>query len=202
MAQIFGTVAYMSPECFFKGRLLTSSVDVYAFGILMWELLHCRTPHSGMDPKPFPYLPSPRAPGPRPPGPFPPGPEYAAAAAGGHALASRCWSPFVERRPTATQLVSQLQQLLAGAQQNASAAAAAAKQQRRQEAWAAIANGDCSGGGAVAGAAPPPAPPRNVLNRIASEATLSSYPGQSSKATAERLILEPPPARGPGKAAL
>ncbi|GIL53923.1 hypothetical protein Vafri_9500 [Volvox africanus] len=49
-----GTLAHMAPECFVKNCLLTSSVDIYSFGILMWELLMCTTPYSGMNARDIP----------------------------------------------------------------------------------------------------------------------------------------------------
>ncbi|KAG2487488.1 hypothetical protein HYH03_013907 [Edaphochlamys debaryana] len=111
MAQVFGTVAYMAPECFGRGRLLNAAVDVYAFGILMWELLHCLAPHSKADPKDLPRQVVRH--GLRPEfHPLAP-PEFSA-------LAARCWAPQPERRPTATQLVAQVQQLLGVARSVAS----------------------------------------------------------------------------------
>eukprot|EP00198_Chlamydomonas_reinhardtii_P010768 XP_001700105.1 predicted protein [Chlamydomonas reinhardtii] len=39
VAQPLGTIAYMSPESFVRGHTLGPGVDIYAFGILMYELL-------------------------------------------------------------------------------------------------------------------------------------------------------------------
>lgn len=37
-----GTVAYQAPEVFVEGSKLTPAVDVYSFGIMMYELYCCR----------------------------------------------------------------------------------------------------------------------------------------------------------------
>ncbi|GLC74877.1 hypothetical protein PLESTF_001567100 [Pleodorina starrii] len=125
MAQVFGTVAYMSPECFSRGRLLGTGVDVYAFGVLMWELMHCKPPHAGIDPKELPRLVarSNVRPDFHPLAPH----DY-------RSLACSCWSASPERRPSATQLVSQLQQLLGAAKAAATATAAQQQQNGRQAA--------------------------------------------------------------------
>ncbi|GLC49341.1 hypothetical protein PLESTB_000208700 [Pleodorina starrii] len=41
-----GTLQYMAPELFVAGRPVDASIDVYAFGMLMWELITGRTPYS------------------------------------------------------------------------------------------------------------------------------------------------------------
>ncbi|PNH03215.1 putative LIM domain-containing serine/threonine-protein kinase [Tetrabaena socialis] len=117
LADVYGTVPYMSPEIFQKGRMLTAAVDIYAFGFVMWELLHCRSAFSKIKHDELPALvvlqnlrPEFHALSP---------PEYST-------LATLCWSPAPERRPSAGHLVTTLQQLLA------SAKAAAARQQQRQ----------------------------------------------------------------------
>ncbi len=38
-----GTPAYMAPECFAEERI-SHAVDVYAFGMLLWEMLTGRVP--------------------------------------------------------------------------------------------------------------------------------------------------------------
>jgi serine/threonine protein kinase len=43
-----GTAAYVAPEAFGKMRRVSNSVDVYAFGILMWELLAAKVPYGNM----------------------------------------------------------------------------------------------------------------------------------------------------------
>jgi serine/threonine-protein kinase len=43
-----GTVAYQAPEVFVEGSKLTPAVDVYSFGIMMYELYSCRRPYPGL----------------------------------------------------------------------------------------------------------------------------------------------------------
>ncbi|GLC39196.1 hypothetical protein PLESTM_000862800 [Pleodorina starrii] len=102
-----GTAAYMAPECFVRGMLLGPEVDIYAFGVLMWELLMCKTPYSNISPQEVPrqVLRSNLRPVFHPLAPVP----YCS-------LAVRCWSGSPRLRPTAVDLVSLLQQLLAEAQ--------------------------------------------------------------------------------------
>jgi len=44
-----GTAAYMAPELFAKKRY-TETVDVFAFGVMLWEVLSMEIPHANMDP--------------------------------------------------------------------------------------------------------------------------------------------------------
>lgn len=46
--QFSGTPAYMAPELFQK-RLYDESVDVFAFGALLWELVAREVPYDGLD---------------------------------------------------------------------------------------------------------------------------------------------------------
>ncbi|KAG2497194.1 hypothetical protein HYH03_004783 [Edaphochlamys debaryana] len=41
-----GTLQYMAPELFVAGRPVDASIDIYAFGMLMWELITGKTPYS------------------------------------------------------------------------------------------------------------------------------------------------------------
>ncbi|KAG2443534.1 hypothetical protein HXX76_001886 [Chlamydomonas incerta] len=41
-----GTLQYMAPELFVAGRPVDASIDIYAFGLLMWELITGKTPYS------------------------------------------------------------------------------------------------------------------------------------------------------------
>jgi serine/threonine protein kinase len=43
-----GTAAYVAPEALVMNKKVDSSVDVYAFGIMMWEILVGRAPYSNM----------------------------------------------------------------------------------------------------------------------------------------------------------
>ena len=47
--QFAGTPAYMAPELFQK-RAYDSSVDVFAYGTLLWEIVHRETPFYGQEP--------------------------------------------------------------------------------------------------------------------------------------------------------
>jgi serine/threonine protein kinase len=46
--QYAGTPTYMAPELFQK-RQYDSSVDVYAFGCLLWEIVNREVPFDGLD---------------------------------------------------------------------------------------------------------------------------------------------------------
>jgi len=47
--QYSGTPAYMSPELFQK-RQYDESVDIFAYGTLLWELMCREVPYDGLDP--------------------------------------------------------------------------------------------------------------------------------------------------------
>lgn len=47
--QYAGTPTYMAPELFMK-RQYDQSVDVYAFGCLLWEIMNREVPFDGLDP--------------------------------------------------------------------------------------------------------------------------------------------------------
>ena len=49
MTKICGTPPYMAPELFQK-RQYDQSVDVFAFGCLLWEIFNRKVPYDGMDP--------------------------------------------------------------------------------------------------------------------------------------------------------
>ena len=48
--QYAGTPTYMAPELFMK-RKYDGSVDVFAFGSLLWEILNREVPYDGLDPE-------------------------------------------------------------------------------------------------------------------------------------------------------
>ena len=48
--QFAGTPTYMAPELFQK-RGYDGSVDVYAYGCLLWEIMMREVPFAGLDPQ-------------------------------------------------------------------------------------------------------------------------------------------------------
>ncbi|KXZ41317.1 hypothetical protein GPECTOR_558g578 [Gonium pectorale] len=51
-----GTLPYMAPELLSQGGLQGPHTDVYAFGIMMWELLHGTPPYLRMNPAVLPAM--------------------------------------------------------------------------------------------------------------------------------------------------
>ncbi|GFR50506.1 hypothetical protein Agub_g12772, partial [Astrephomene gubernaculifera] len=180
VAHPLGTVGYMAPECFVKGALLGPEVDIYAFGVLMWEVLMSRTPYGNMNPQDVPrqVLRSHLRPVFHPLAP----PPYCS-------LAVRCWSGSPRRRPSASDLVAELQQLLAEAQ----------KQQQQgqvQQQGAAAAGG--SGGGRppppLWNLAPPPPPQQQQMGAAARAAGAAMPPAaQAIRSQASPQPPSPPP---------
>ncbi|KAG2438065.1 hypothetical protein HXX76_005675 [Chlamydomonas incerta] len=163
-----GTVGHMAPECFVKGALLGAAVDVYALGIMMYEMLMCRTPYSNMNPQDVPrqVLRS----GVRPV-------FHPLAPATYVSLAARCWSASPRRRPTASELVTALQGLLADAQAAAADATAGG-------------SAGAAGRGAAAGparaqpAAPAVPAAAPVQGRVAAPALAAAGAGAAGQAAA------------------
>lgn len=48
--QFSGTPAYMAPELF-RRQAYDESIDVYAFGTLLWEIISRDIPYDGLDPQ-------------------------------------------------------------------------------------------------------------------------------------------------------
>jgi serine/threonine protein kinase len=42
-----GTVSYMAPEVI-RNELCSEKIDVWAFGVVLWELLTCEVPYKGI----------------------------------------------------------------------------------------------------------------------------------------------------------
>ncbi|GLI69692.1 hypothetical protein VaNZ11_014381 [Volvox africanus] len=98
-----GTPSFMAPEMFCKGHPLDAAVDIYSFGILMWEVYTGGTVYEGVPPDKLPYHVVKR--GLRPA--FPPDSPSAF-----RSLAQACWASDPRSRPTTTALVTVLQRLL------------------------------------------------------------------------------------------
>uniref|UniRef100_A0A383VRS3 Protein kinase domain-containing protein n=2 Tax=Tetradesmus obliquus TaxID=3088 RepID=A0A383VRS3_TETOB len=100
---VSGTITHLAPERFETGSRLTPAVDIYAFGMLMFEAYTRHRPFANLHPAGILQA---VARGSRPE--FPPGtpPPY-------QALAEACWAQQSEQRPTASIMVQQLQDMLA-----------------------------------------------------------------------------------------
>ncbi|KAG2494287.1 hypothetical protein HYH03_007640 [Edaphochlamys debaryana] len=102
-----GTVTHMAPELFLQGTQVDSSIDIYALGILMWEVFTCRAPYqeyaeNGFQDVPFKVVKE----GLRPR--FGPGAAHSFTL-----LAQDCWATPPLQRPTAAAVVTRLEELLA-----------------------------------------------------------------------------------------
>ncbi|KAL5961434.1 Mitogen-activated protein kinase kinase kinase 12 [Taenia solium] len=94
-----GTVAWMAPEIM-RGEPCSFKVDVWSFGVIVWEILTCEVPFNGVDCGAIIYgiasnlfsLPIPTA----CPTEF-------------RVLMKRCWSPKPRNRPSFPQILSQLE---------------------------------------------------------------------------------------------
>ncbi|GFR48298.1 hypothetical protein Agub_g10178 [Astrephomene gubernaculifera] len=118
MSALVGSYTHMAPEMFTRGQLLDSSVDVYAVGIIMWELASLAPLFPGSAPEAVVAL---VRGGVRPQFGDNVPPEYIS-------LAAMCWAADPRVRPSAAELVQLLQQLLDKLAPTAPAAAAAFQQ--------------------------------------------------------------------------
>ncbi|KAG2431085.1 hypothetical protein HXX76_009618 [Chlamydomonas incerta] len=113
-----GTITHVAPEVFLGKQSVGSAVDIYAFGVLMHQVL-CgvklyegmtaqqianAVAHDGMRPRLPSWVPS----------------NY-------RALAERCWHALPSARPTADELVRQLERLGAGGTSTTSTASSASR---------------------------------------------------------------------------
>ncbi|GIM11627.1 hypothetical protein Vretimale_15112 [Volvox reticuliferus] len=112
-----GTLQYMAPELFVAGRPVDASIDIYAFGMLMWELITGRTPYSENE---YPSRSLMKA---VYHGKRPSFPENTLSAYKN--LAMCCWSSDPNLRPSATVLVKLLRQQLESFKQQLSTASSA-----------------------------------------------------------------------------
>jgi len=98
-----GTASYVAPEALICNRKVTSSVDVYAFGILLWEMYTGARPYGSMKQQQIVEEVVMRGLRPR----FPPGTPRGYAE-----LAQACWSGAATSRPSFEEVLDILQTML------------------------------------------------------------------------------------------
>ncbi|GIL66934.1 hypothetical protein Vafri_20446 [Volvox africanus] len=118
-----GSPSYMAPESMFRDTYLDASIDIYSFGIMMWECVMGHPPYSGVSPQQLPAL---VRRGLRPS--FHPSvsQEY-------RQVACTCWAQDPRRRPSAAVLVRLLQRMLSHASGEAEANEALIPNQQPQQ---------------------------------------------------------------------
>jgi serine/threonine protein kinase len=93
-----GTLAWSAPEIVLSGAHLSFQTDVYALGVVMWELMTCMEPFEGLEaPQIMELLHSKQ----RPPIPDPLPPGFTDAYV---SLMQRCWSHDPQQRPSASEV--------------------------------------------------------------------------------------------------
>ncbi|GLI59316.1 hypothetical protein VaNZ11_001170 [Volvox africanus] len=101
-----GTITHLAPEYFSAGTRLDFSVDIYAFGIVMWEVFTSKPPYVEHAATNFKDLPRKVVrEGLRPRWPHHVPPAY-------RNLACTCWASIPSERPNAAAVVSSLQRLM------------------------------------------------------------------------------------------
>ncbi|KAG2447914.1 hypothetical protein HYH02_007368 [Chlamydomonas schloesseri] len=131
-----GTITHVAPEVFLGKRSVGAAVDIYAFGILMFQCLCGLRLYDGMSAQQIANAVAHDGMRPRLPGWVP---------SDFRALAERCWHPLASVRPTADELVKNLEKL--------SAWQAGGRQRQAAAGGAGAAAGGAGAGGPRAGAA-------------------------------------------------
>ncbi|WIA38873.1 hypothetical protein OEZ86_002148 [Tetradesmus obliquus] len=126
-----GTAAYVAPEALITTKKVNASVDVYAFGVMMWELFVGQRPYGNMSQQKVVEEVVLR--GLRPCFPVGTPPGYAS-------LAASCWHATAGARPTFQEVIARLQAMLHMAEES-EAAAAASCSLTGSEAWGGRADG-------------------------------------------------------------
>ena len=93
---------WTAPEIL-RGEHYDSSVDVYSFGVILWELIVRQQPHEGMTS--YEIITGVAANGLRPPIPSSAPPRYLE-------LMTRCWSEDSSERPKFTEVLSILEDMI------------------------------------------------------------------------------------------
>lgn len=105
MTQRIGTLCYMAPEIM-KDEKYTNKVDIYGFGITLWEVVCAKVPFDDIKDDRQKII-SAVTSGQRPA--FPP--EVLANVKVVKDVVEKCWADDPNSRPTAKELVSQMQTL-------------------------------------------------------------------------------------------